>query len=188
MTTQEKPTPINLEAQAASYVSIRGTSDPTRIGYWVDVPLPAYEGMRVLYRTNNQTRRQRDRPTYQEPLELVAMRYKLNELDKKLRLEPSLEVDQERTDLLTAIVDAAEAYADGHHHRQCEWLASFVLGFDGWPFESIPQPNPDDPSSYAVLYEQLEDLYFWITEKGYREALIASTGNSSATSNARTPR
>lgn len=161
----------------ATYLGISDVAQASRIGYWVDCPLPAYRGLRVLYRTNNPTRRRRERPVYREPYELQQQRQALAALNARLEESFDAEAQRERDTLTTAVIAANQAYIDEFRATECRWLSQFAIGFDGWTFRDIPQPDPDEPDSYIPLWQELEDLYFWLLDRGYSLALAEATKN-----------
>lgn len=196
-----------VQDQALLYVGMT-EGDTEGMGYWVPVPMGAYKGMSVLFRTNNPTKVRRQKPFYEETSALRAKRVELARLSA-MSASASTEVQSAMEMLLKVAPDPARAIAPGmapsdiddtledrlsalkkeysadmekaldeHHDIRCRWLSKFVLSFDPWPFKNIECPDPGEPDSYIVLHEELEDLYNWIMDKGYEAALAASSKNS----------
>lgn len=180
---QEEAVQAGAEAQAALYVGL-SAGEAARMGIWVPCSLPQYKGLSILFRVNNPTRVRRDRPTYLEPRELVLARAELGRANKALAEagtdatpEEKLALTEAVTAATEAVIEASNRYVDDYHARQCQWLSKFVLSFDGWTMTDVPCPHPEDPDSYTVLHEELEDLYIWTMNEGYPAALAASVKN-----------
>jgi hypothetical protein len=148
------------------------------MGYWIPCKLKAYEGMEVLFRTNNKTKVRRERPNFEEPATLREKRHELATVETELLteglgLEKRRELDERRVALVDEVLEAARQYEDEYHMLQCKWLANFVLDFSPWPFKDIKRPKRSDPESYFVLYEELEDLYAWLLPQSDRQLLMS---------------
>jgi hypothetical protein len=176
--------PLNHDALLASFVGVTHTRSSKYFGYWVECPYPAYKGMKVLFRTSNRTRVKEERPVYKLPTEHPVLSAKLTEVDKKLlrmikgEIEFEQELDLERARIYERMVEIVKTYNHDYHTRQTRWLANYVLDFDPWPFEDLPKPDPEQPETYMVLHTDLEELYVWVLNDGYDEAMKVSAKNS----------
>lgn len=168
---------VDVQEQAQAYVDVMAETSPNKLGYWVECSLEAYKGLRVLFRTSNRTRARMSRPQYQEPYELRAKRRRIARLRTDQITEFTEDRDREIENLSDEIISEANAYEQKVQLEQCEWLSQFVLDFEPWPFQQR-MPDPDEPSTYHILYTDFEDLYGWIINVGYVRALEASVKNS----------
>jgi hypothetical protein len=176
--------PVDQDHLLTSFVGITKTTSSKYFGYWVECPLPAYEGMKVLFRTSNQTKVRHERPAWRPPARYEKLRVERDKMEV-LRLamingeqEMDDTIDERFGNLNVEILGIIRGYTNEFHEAQSRWLSLFVLDFEPWPFEDIQKPNPENPDSYMVLYSEFEDLYIWIINKGRDEAIKASAKNS----------
>lgn len=163
--------------QTIAYVGFSGTSKSSLMGYWVPCPLPVYNGMRVLFRTNNAVGLRHTRPSHYMPYDLRRLVREEEKLGSSLRESFTEEGDQALEKIRLDILAARAAYEDRYAREQCEWLSSYIIDIEPWAFTDIEKPDPSEPKSYHVLYTHLSDLYLWALADGYDAALEMSVKN-----------
>lgn len=185
---------LDMALETTRYVTLAAGS-AMRMGVWVPCTLPEYEGLSVLFRTNNATKMRMTRPDYFPlPLEMRAIIRERERVAAKLAPYKEMqllgrpmsdvdfddleELEDRDIELVQKLLPLQDAYNADYHHKQAIHISKYVIGFEGWAATDIPEPDPETPLSFVPLADEMEDLYTWLVNDGYTTALRLATKNS----------